>query len=530
MKVAVRADASAAMGSGHLMRCLCLADALRERGARVLFISHGLPAVLAAQVGARGHDLALLPTPVETGSDAPQQAWPAARQEEDAAATLVCLQGGAVDWLVADHYGLDRHWESRMRSAAGRILAIDDLAREHDCDVLLDQGFHPDPAARYASRLAATTTRLLGPEYAILRPEFAQARTQVAPRDGDVRRLLVFMGGMDAGNATGLVLQAIDLLKRPELLLDVVIGATHPAAAAIQAFCAGRPGATCHVQAPDMAALLARADLAVGAGGGATWERCALGVPALALALAENQRELLASGARHGFLYAPDGPVPDAAALATHLSALLANSGLRNHLSRRAFETVDGKGAQRVAAVLCRPTVTIRQAEASDCDAMYRWRNAPVVRAASRDANEVNLDAHRHWFEEVLRSPNRCLLVGEVAGDPVGVVRFDLDGSRAEVSIYLLPDRLGQGLGPELLAVAQQWLSARLAQIATLLAETLPSNTASQRLFERSGYERDAVRLSRGWRPKRRPGHQHWRTRGRPWPPAVRHRGDVRQS
>lgn len=497
MKVAVRADASAAIGSGHVMRCLCLADALRDRGAQVLFISHDLPAPLAAQVSARGHGLASLPAPGVPGENAPQQAWPPARQNEDALATLACLQGGAVDWLVADHYGLDRHWESRMRTAASRILAIDDLAREHDCDVLLDQGFHPDPARRYADRLNPAAMRLLGPDYALLRPEFAKARAQVVPREGQVRRLLVFMGGMDAGNATGLVLQAVALLRRPELLLDVVIGASHPAAAAIQAFCAARPGATCHVQAPDMAALLARADLAVGAGGGATWERCALGVPALVLVLAENQRDLLASGARRGFVYVPDDAVPDAPTLAMHLGALLASSGLRNHLSHRAFEMVDGKGVQRVAAVLCRAGVQIRQAMASDCDAVYKWRSAPAVRAASRNAREVDPQEHRRWFDEVLRSPRRCLLIGEVAGDPVGVVRFDLDGSQAEVSIYLVPERLGQGLGLELLAVAEQWISGHHPQVTTLLAETLPWNTASQRLFERNGYERDAIRFSK---------------------------------
>jgi UDP-2,4-diacetamido-2,4,6-trideoxy-beta-L-altropyranose hydrolase len=496
MKVAIRADASAAIGSGHLMRCLCLADALREQGSEVLFVCHELPAPLAAQVAAHGHGLAVLPAPGEPGDPAPQKAWPGGRQGEDAAATLACLEGRAVDWLVADHYGLDRLWESRMRGAARQTMAIDDLAREHDCDLLLDQTFHPDPATRYANRVSAHATRLLGPSYALLRPEFQQARAQAAPREGEVRRLLVFMGGMDASNATGLVLQAVELLQRPELLLDVVIGPGHPARAAIQASCAARPGAVCHVQTQDMADLLARADLAIGAGGGATWERCALGVPALAFALADNQRELLASAARHGIVYVPDD-APDARTLAMHLNALLANTALRNHLSRRAFALVDGKGVQRVAAALCGAGVTVRPAAAADCAAMHEWRNAPAVRAASRNPREVSLQEHQRWFDEVLRSPGRCLLIGESCGAPVGVVRFDIDGAQAEVSIYRVEGRFGHGLGTGLLTAAEQWLLAHHPQVITLLAETLPWNTASQRLFERCGYGQDAIRFSK---------------------------------
>ena len=493
MNVAIRADASSAMGSGHLMRCLTLAGVLRERGAQVLFIGHALPQHLAAQVLAQGHRLAALPLASAAGEVAPQSAWPPERQLEDAAACAGLLHEGDFDWLVADHYGLDRLWESRLRGAAARLMVIDDLARAHDCDLLLDPNFHPDPTARYATQLDARAIRLLGPAHALLRPEFARAREGAAPRDGEVLRMLVFMGGMDAGNATGLVLRTIERLARTAPALDVVIGAGHPALAQIGAWCAARANATCHVQTGDMAGLLARADMAVGAGGSATWERCALGVPTLALALADNQRPLLASAARRGAVYAPDGGLPDEAVLAVHLQALLDNSALRSHLSREALSLVDGQGTQRVASAMLGAAVTVRPAVAADCSDIHAWRNAPAVREVSLDSREITFDAHQRWFEQVLGAPDRSLLVGELAGRSVGVVRFDIGAAQAEVSIYLAPPRAGQGLGTGLLRAAEAWLADAHPGVTTLLAQTLPANHASQRLFERCGYNRDTI-------------------------------------
>lgn len=488
MRAVIRADASPGIGSGHLMRCLSLAGALAARGAQVRFICRALPDHLARAISAAGHSLCELALAALPGDEAPQAAWPHAHQAADADATKAALDGWGADWLVVDHYGLDRTWEAAMRATAGRLMAIDDLGRSHECDLLLDANMHHDAAARYAASAARISTLLLGPEFALLRPEFARAREGLARRGGPVRRLLVFMGGMDSGNATGHVLQAVARLGAPQPLLDVVIGASHPARDAIEAFCASRPGSQCHVQTTGMAALLARCDLAVGAGGVATWERCCLGVPTVALAVAENQRTLLAGAARAGLVYAPDGGLPPPELLATHLDAVRHNSALRESLCAAGMSLVDGRGAQRVAAAMCGLQVSVRAAAPQDCDAVHSWRNAASVRAASRHAAEISLEDHRRWFDAVLRSPDRALLIGEDAQGPVGVVRFDIERGEAEVSIYVVPARLGQGLGHGLLAAAQAWLAAHRPDVSALRAETLAGNAASRRLFEQSGY------------------------------------------
>ena len=496
MKVAIRADASAEIGSGHVMRCLCLAGALRARGAEVLFVSHALPPHLAQAVTA-GHAIATFALPSEPPSAAPQQPWPAAYQFKDAQASAHAVAGFAPDWIVADHYGLDRTWEAVLRQPGRRILAIDDLAREHDCDLLLDQAFHPEAHARYRDRVPAGTRLLVGPRFALLRPEFRQARAAVRAREGAVRRLLVFMGGMDAANTTGRVLEAISLMPDAELALDVVIGPTHPARGAIERFCGERPLATCHVQTSDMAALIAAADLAIGAGGGATWERCCLGAPTLALKLAANQQPLLEAAGRAALVYVPDGGIPDAATLSVHLRALMANGALRESMSDDGMALVDGLGAERVAAAVAGGQVQVRLAREEDCELLHRWRNAPAVRAVSRASAPITLGKHQQWFTSVLQSPDRALLVGEDPQGPVGVVRFDMQDERAEVSIYLAEPRMGQGLGSGLLAAAERWLVNARPEVSALVAETLAGNAASQRLFEDSGYSLDTHRFSK---------------------------------
>lgn len=476
MRVAVRADASTVIGTGHVMRCLSLADALLAEGAQIRFLCRDLPAPLAELLHAHGHGLLpLLSGPTDESLDADQSRTAA----------------GHVDWWVVDHYALGERWERAVtQGTASRVLAIDDLERAHDCDILLDQNLGPDPDDRYAGLVPPRCSRLLGPKNALLRPEFGEHRQRMRPRSGPVRRLLVFMGGVDADNVTGRVLEAIAIADLDDVILDVVIGAGHPATAAVRAQVAAWPRATCHVHTSRMAELLAAADLAIGAGGGATWERCALGVPTLALCIADNQREPLRRAAERGIVCVPDvADQVDVNALAAHLRALAGNSALRSWLSRRAFDCVDGQGARRLARRMRGVDIVMRVAEPADCDRLHAWRNHPSVRTVSRDPQAIELDTHRRWFETVLADSQRHLLIGERAGRPVGVVRFDLQAEgAAEVSIYMVPEQVGQGLGGPLLLAAEDWLRHARPDVNLLRAHVRAGNEASRRLFDGCGY------------------------------------------
>ena len=525
MKVAFRTDASGRIGTGHLARCLTLADALRAGGARVRFACRALDRELKALVLARGHELLELPAagaaavpaaPQPDGGHARHGAhahgvppvnathahWLGATEDEDAAATLAALSGdGPWDWLVVDHYALGARWETRLRACASRILAIDDLAdRRHDCDALLDQNLYADMHSRYDGLVPDGCIRLLGPRHALLRPGFAAARDGLRVRGDAVRRIVVFYGGVDAANLTTRALDALDAIDA-DVAVDVVIGAMHPDRDAIVARCARRARTTCHVQASDMAALIAAADLGIGAAGVATWERCALGLPALAVAVADNQRALLRDAALAGLVLGPDIDPTDTDALALHLRALLGNAALRAHLSRRGLEAVDALGAGRVARLMLRPEVTIRPATGADGDDLLAWRNAPEVRRFSRSDRPIEGDEHRRWMAAMLAAPDRLLLIGHGAGEPVGVVRYDVAGDSAEVSIYLAPGRAGRGLGGALLIAAERWLAVHRPEVATVVAEVLVDNVVSQRLFTGCGFEQLACRYRKRIRP-----------------------------
>jgi UDP-2,4-diacetamido-2,4,6-trideoxy-beta-L-altropyranose hydrolase len=466
------------MGSGHVMRCLCLADGLAQKGASVSFVSRALPEHLAALIVAHGHSVTRLTS--QASMD----------EERDAQQTIAAVD--PADLIILDHYGLGYSWEVALRGH-GQLLVIDDLARPHHCDWLLDQNFHQNADERYDGQVPPDCRRLLGPQYALLRDEFHNQRKRISPREGPVRHLLVFLGGMDADNVTSKVLAAIDRVPCDPLSVDVVIGPTHSARESIAHWCETRPNTSLHIGVNNMAELFARADLAIGAGGSTTWERCTLGLPTFALCLADNQRELLEQGARAGFVYAPEIAIGNIDAIALHLQALIDHAGLRNHLSVTGMTLVDGLGCDRVVAALKPSEIVLRQATMDDADQLLEWRNQPLVRAASRETGVIDSTIHRSWLTSVLRDPDRFLLIGEYSGEDIGVLRFDRTGEEAEVSIYLAPGQNGRGFGLALMKAGEAWLRHHEPRILNLLAVVQDGNRASQNLFDRAGYEKQSI-------------------------------------
>lgn len=283
MRVIVRTDASVEIGSGHLMRCLTLANQLRSEGAEVAFICRDLPGGMFDLLHARGYRIAKLPL-----SEAGDGAQQVDAEETINAAGQLFPEG--IDWLVVDHYKLDTAWERMLRPYAQKLMVIDDLAnRSHDCDLLLDQNYYRNQDRRYQGLVPEQCVTLLGPAYVLLRPEFAEARQRLRAREGTVRRILIFFGGSDPTNQTQTALEALKLLERRDVRVDVVVGSANPHRDAIQAMCGELPNVTFHCQVSNMAELILNADLGIGAGGAAMWERCYLGLPTITVVFAGNQ-------------------------------------------------------------------------------------------------------------------------------------------------------------------------------------------------------------------------------------------------
>ncbi len=494
--VAFRVDATGQIGTGHFMRCLTLADALRKRGARIRFVSCGLPAYLSDMLATRSIEVAPLAAAEAVAGDLAHSSWLGASQVRDAQDSAAALADRDWDWLVVDHYALDARWESAMRNAAGQIMVIDDLAdRHHDCDVLLDQNYYRDMQTRYHGKVPEKCRLLLGPRYALLREEFRELRAKVKPRSGEVRRILMFFGGVDAGNYTGLAIEALSGLDIKGIEVDVVIGAQHPHRAEIEQACATQ-GYACHVQTSRMAELMAAADFAIGAGGSATWERCCLGLPVLSLCTAENQRRQIADAAEAGLLYAPDDGGDPVDVIRRHTKCLLENASLLKLISNAAMNAVDGEGALRIVGEIRHPGmnvepngVSVRLATADDAPVVWPWRNCESTRRYFFDPSPVSLDKHVAWWNRSLVYPKRTLLIGSWGGRAIGVVRFDFETlESAVISIYLDPDMTGKGMGRTLLLAGLNWLRKNHPETNSVSAEILPENIASVRVFQAAGF------------------------------------------
>lgn len=282
MKVAIRTDASLEIGTGHVMRCLTLAGTLASRGAKVLFICLTQAGHLHDTIEDAGFAIASLASAEPNGIP-----W-----EQDAEESLDALRRSAFepDLMVVDQYSLDARWERAIRSGAERILVIDDLAnRMHDCDLLLDPNLHDSPESRYSALVSKSTRLFIGPQYALLRPEFDRVLPRT--RDNGVGKMFVFFGGSDPSNEAGKIVRALRVLGKHAPRTVLVLGPINPHVQEIHGATIGLPEIEMFGSTNEIARLMAESDLALGTCGGAAWERCIVGLPALVVVNAENQRE-----------------------------------------------------------------------------------------------------------------------------------------------------------------------------------------------------------------------------------------------
>lgn len=346
MRVVFRADASVALGTGHIRRCLALAAELATRETCVLFVCRALPGHMMEEIIARGFSAARL-------QDSDGEASLPADLDAQAMATAVIEWGGTIDWIVVDHYGLERRWERLVRGHAARLMVIDDRGdRPHDCDLLLDQNL-PNPAqAHYSSLIPPGARQLLGTDYALLAPEFSRMRGgALARRHGTMDRLLVSMGGTDPANETAKVLAGFARSSHGDMTVDVVVGAANPNRSRVQSLCDTLPSCRMHVETRRMAELMCAADVAIGAGGSTTWERCTLALPAIAVTLSADQEPIAravaeAGGQRLLGSAFEVGPADYTRALDELKSATLVE------MAGNAAKLCDGQGAARVATIM----------------------------------------------------------------------------------------------------------------------------------------------------------------------------------
>lgn len=368
MKVVFRADASLHIGTGHVMRCLTLADALAARGAHCQFICRAHEGNLIDYIRQRGfqaHALPLLPAnscaadpaPTRPANTEPAHShWLGATQAQDAQACAPILAAKQPDWLIVDHYALDACWEQALASYCRRLMVIDDLAdRPHACDLLLDQTFGRAPAD-YRPLVPAQCQLLCGSSYALLRPEFAALRPYSLQRrtQPQLHNLLISMGGVDKDNVTSKILIALRASPLPtDCQITVVMGTTAPWLAQVQQLAQDMPWPTqVLVGVSNMAQLMADSDLAIGAAGATSWERCCLGLPTVMLVLAMNQQYAAQRLEQVNAVRLLNQDDHMDQCLSRTIYEVTASVSCLNQIFDCASKVTDGAGAERVAAVL----------------------------------------------------------------------------------------------------------------------------------------------------------------------------------
>ena len=310
MRIILRTDASLKIGSGHAMRCLTLAEELKKSGAEITFISRAHEGNLNDLIYHKGMKVVELSVPdsryepVGDGGNDDYAEWLGVTQVQDARESINALGKTIFDWLIVDHYGLDEIWETVLRTHVKNIMVIDDLAnRSHNCNLLLDQNWFDDKDSRYNGLVPSCCTQLLGPEYALLRPQFAEEKKKLKPRNGDVKRIVVFFGGSDPHNLTVMTLWALSQPELVHLEVDAVISENNPYRDELKELALTRPLTQLHIQVDNMARIMAKADLAIGGGGATTWERICLNLESCVVIIAKNQNEVNGHLARKGYIH-----------------------------------------------------------------------------------------------------------------------------------------------------------------------------------------------------------------------------------
>lgn len=341
------------------MRCLTLARALRKAGAECRFVTRKLPGHMGEQIASEGFRVDFLPPPKgPTPKGPPEHAvWAGVDWMEDAIETRALL-GDAINWLVVDHYAFDKRWEMVAQPVDTRLMVIDDLAdRPHSCDLLLDQNLG-HTCDNYGDLVPDHCQLLLGPQNSLLRPEFAELRTEaIATRKGrNFRSLLISMGGVDHVDATSTVLASLRKCQLPPATqICVVMGGRAPALKRVQEMARSMPRPTeVAIDVRDMAMRMAQADLAIGAGGTTTWERCCLGLPSIIIEVAKNQAGIVDAMAKAGAGFKLDRlNSPSFGQSLIEAVTIVNNPARLDAMSEAASAICDGYGVDRVISCLC---------------------------------------------------------------------------------------------------------------------------------------------------------------------------------
>lgn len=481
----IRADADTKIGTGHVMRCLALAQAWQARGGKITFLSCFPDLTLRRRIKAAGFDFKEADGPHPDATDL---------QSILAALDRVSSDAAQPAWVVLDGYHFDVSYQSALRAAGYRVMVIDDTAHlpYYDADIILNHGANA-PWLAYSG--APNTLLLLGTRYALVRAEFERWIGLEKHCPKVPHNILVTLGGSDPANATIKVVEALRRIDLQGSEARVVVGPMSAHFEELQAVI-GAPSGKVRLETDvtDISPLLAWADLAVAAGGTTCWELAFMKVPALILILAENQVGVGAVVEEFGVAQTL-GRAEDltAAKIATALRVLMNDWRSREEMARRGRILVDGHGVKRVLDVMMQPkggqNLRLRPAGQEDGLLIWEWANDPKTRKNSFSSNPISWSNHESWYEKRLASTDSCIWILEYRQVAVGQIRYDrINSDTAQISFSVAPNYRGRNLGAELLQHSAPLACEKLG-VRWLEGVTFVDNVASNHAFLKAGFD-----------------------------------------
>tara|TARA_B100001287_G_scaffold62031_1_gene50126 strand:+ start:29469 stop:31043 length:1575 start_codon:yes stop_codon:yes gene_type:complete len=500
MKAVFRVDASIEIGSGHVMRCLSLANVLKNNSFMVEFICRNHDGNLINRIvedGFRVHEIELA-AENKTDDKLEHSAWLGTSQKQDADDTIKVIKNDFVDWIVVDSYSLDEDWHKSVKPYCKKLMVIDDLAdRKYHCDILIDQTFGRENKD-YFDRIPSYCQALLGSKYALLRPEFFDLREKsLAKRNHhELQHLLINMGGIDAANITEKILDHLKTCKLDkELKITVVMGENAPHLELVREKAKELKQKTnVLVNVKNMAQIMTSADIAIGASGSASWERCCLGLPTIQIAISKNQEYLSFNLASKNIIKLIND--------INEISHLLENSKKwMNEVRSLSAEICDGLGTSRVFNKMTDETLLIRgfdeielcnytNLDQKNINLALEMRNHKDIRSWMYNQNHISIEEHLSFIEMLQTETKTRYFLVKQSGLVIGAINFlkIQYGNSVDFGIYKNPFLKSKGLGKIIEAAASEYAFTELA-VRNINLEVIAANIKAINFYKRCGFE-----------------------------------------
>jgi UDP-2,4-diacetamido-2,4,6-trideoxy-beta-L-altropyranose hydrolase len=475
----IRVDADSEIGAGHIMRCIALGQAWKEQWGEVWFISRSESEALKERVEGEGFGFVVL------------------RQgclDPCALINTVSILGRKScdqdNWLVLDGYHFGTDYQKAIREAGIRLLVIDDmnhLSRYH-ADIILNQNIH---ASELKYNCDADTALLLGTRYVLLRKEFLRYQSYRREIPERAKNILVTLGGGDPDNVTLKVVEALKLLDESDILVKIIVGPSNPhQETLLKAIASVQFDVEVVANPPIMADVMRWADLAISAGGSTCWELAFMGVPILAVILADNQKLVVEGIEKEGFAVNLGWyKACDEMIMSREISTLIQARDRRLSMIRKGQALIGASGRDHICERILGKSISVRPARESDCELIWYWANDQDVRNSAFRSDKIAFEDHIKWFCSKINDPKSFQFIGyDGRNRAIGQIRFDeLSDREYDVDLSIDKSFRGKGHGSQLIRQAIREL-LNVTAVDAIHSYVKLGNNASKGVFMCAGF------------------------------------------